>query len=373
MTSFGESSEFSLGIEEELQIVDPETGELVSRVDEFIGEVKHIESNLRKELFQSIIEIASDVCEDIDEARENVKRLRGELFDYCEDKGYELMASGTHPFANWDEQDITEGERYQEFVDKLRWTAKRELIFGQHVHIGVASKEEAIFCTNKIKKYLPHLLALSVNSPFWQGEETGLKSTRIRIFDNLPRTGLPKEFEDWKDYKKVENRLKKGGSIDDITMIWWDVRPRPDLGTIEIRISDLPTTLDESISIAAITQALTYRLSKIYKEEREDLYPKVDQEIIKENRWRALRDGLEGKFIKRENNEIKEVDVADEINNLLDQISTEISELGIKKEAKKIREMNNKRYTGAKRQLEINERTNDLSEVVKELIELTQP
>ncbi|PTD94048.1 carboxylate-amine ligase [archaeon SCG-AAA382B04] len=373
MTEFGESEPFSIGIEEEFQIVDTENWGLRSRADEMLSKVESIKDNLRTELFQSVLEIATDVCEDIEEAEQNVTKLRNELFDYCEEKGYKLAASGTHPFARWDEQDVTEKKRYKKVLEDLRWTGKRELIFGQHVHVGVESKEKAIYVTNVIKNFLPHILALSTNSPFWQGEETGLKSTRIRIFDSLPRTGLPMHFESWGEYKNVEQRLIEGGSIEDVTMIWWDVRPRADLGTIEVRIADLPTKVEESIAIAALTQALVYKITKIYENDNMNLPFKLDQESIKENRWRALRDGLDGSFIKREGGEAFEIDIQNEIVEMLDFIEEPVEELGIEKEIDKIKNMAKERYTGADRQKEIYEKNNDLKEVVKELSELTKP
>lgn len=373
MTEFGNSKPYSVGIEEEFQIVDSENWGLKSRADEMLNKAETIEDNLRTELFQSVLEIATDVCDDIDEAKRNVTNLRNKLFDYCEEKGYELAASGTHPFAKWEEQDVTKEERYEEVIEDLRWTGKRELIFGQHVHIGVETKEKAIYVTNVIKNFLPHILALSTNSPFWQGEETGLKSTRIRIFDSLPRTGLPMHFEDWEHYKNVENRLIEGGSIDDVTMIWWDVRPRADLGTVEIRIADLPTTVEESIGLAALTQALVCKISTIYENENMELPFRLDQEIIKENRWRALRDGLDGTFIKREEGEAFEIDTQNEIMEMFEFIEEPVKELRIEDEIDILKEITNNRYTGADRQKEIYEETNDLKEVVKRISELTRP
>ncbi|WGI17915.1 carboxylate-amine ligase [Methanonatronarchaeum sp. AMET-Sl] len=373
MTKFGESEPYSIGIEEEFQIVDPDTWSLVSRADEMLECAEPIRDNLRTELFQSILEIATDVCSDIDEARGNIWKLRNKLSTFTKQKGYRLAASGTHPFGEWKDQDVTDQKRYKEVLEDLRWTGKRELIFGQHVHVGVNNKEEAIYITNTIKNFLPHILALSTNSPFWQKEETGLKSTRIRIFDSLPRTGLPMHFKGWNHYKKVENRLIKGGSIDDVTMIWWDVRPRADLGTVEIRIADLPTKIDESIALAALTQALVYKLSKVYQNQGDQLPYQLDQEIIKENRWRALRDGLEGTFIKRKNGEVYEIPIQKEIYKMLEFVDDAVQDLGLKKEIKLIEKNTKQKYTGADRQIKTYKETNSLAEVVKESSELTMP
>ncbi|RZN63413.1 carboxylate-amine ligase [Methanonatronarchaeum sp. AMET6-2] len=373
MTKFGESEPYSIGIEEEFQIVDPETWGLVSRADEMLERAEPIRDNLRTELFQSILEIATDVCHDIDEARENICRLRNKLSRFSREKGYRLAASGTHPFAQWKDQDVTDQDRYREVLEDLRWTGKRELIFGQHVHVGVQSKEEAIYITNTIKNFLPHLLALSTNSPFWQSEDTGLKSTRIRIFDSLPRTGLPTHFRGWSHYKEVEKRFIKGGSIDDVTMIWWDVRPRADLGTVEIRIADLPTKVDESIALAALTQALVYKLSLAYRNPGVEIPYQLDQEIIKENRWRALRDGLHGKFIKRKNGEVYEIPVQEEIKRMLEFTREATQELGLEKEIKTIRKIAREKYTGADRQLDTYRETQDLKQVVRQTSELTEP
>lgn len=377
MTQFGKTDPFTVGVEEEFQIIDPSTGELVSRIDEVLGRAEgDYEENIMSELFQAVVETATDICADVEELREEIIRLRGALFELMEDKGYTIAAAGTHPFAEWKEQDVTEKDRYQDLVDDLRWAAERELIFGQHVHVAVRNPSEAIFVTNWIRPFLPLLLALSTNSPFWRGENTGLKSTRIRIFDTLPRTGIPRTFQNYSDFLTTVEQLRKGGSIEDITKIWWDVRPRPDLGTVEVRIADLPSTVDESVALAAFTQALVVRLAQAH-EHGEAPPVEHDIEIIQENRWRALRDGMESRLIQREDGregEFGEIDVADAVQSAVDMVKEVVDELNIGEEMDTIRRIADTRRTGAERQIEIYEDSGeDFVPVVRDLVNRTHP
>lgn len=377
MTNFGQSEPFTVGVEEEFQIIDPGTGELVSRIDEVLGRAHgEYEENIKSELFQSVVETATDICADVGELRDEILRLRGGLFDIMADKGYTLAAAGTHPFAEWKEQDVTDKERYRGLVEDMRWAAERELIFGQHVHVAVQNPPQAIYVSNWIRPFLPLLLALSVNSPFWRGRLTGLKSTRIRIFDSLPRTGIHRTFEDFPDFLKTVQRLKDGGSIEDVTKIWWDVRPRPDLGTVEVRIADLPTSVEESMALAALTQALVVRLARAHDQGEPPLL-EHDLEIIQENRWRALRDGMEARLIQRESDEGKEfedVDVVDAVESTLDMLGDIPAEFGLEEEIKVIRRIAESRKTGAKRQIEVYEDNDeDFLPVVSDLVERTRP
>lgn len=377
MTQFGSTEPFTVGVEEEFQIIDPSTGKLVSRIDEVLGRAGgEYDENIKSELFQSVVETATDICADIVELRAEIIRLRTALFDLMEDKGYTIAAAGTHPFAEWKEQDVTDDDRYRDLLEDMRWAAERELIFGQHVHVAVDSPPEAIYVTNWIRPFLPLLLALSVNSPFWRGEQTGLKSTRIRIFDSLPRTGIPRTFNNFPDFLTTVDQLKEGGSIEDITKIWWDVRPRPDLGTVEVRIADLPTTVDESIALAAFTQALVVRLARAHARGESPLIHH-DLEIIQENRWRALRDGMNAHFIQREGDgegEFGEIHASEAVRSALGLVEEVTSELGVEKELDTIRKIASTCQTGAKRQVEIFEDADDqFLPVVRDLVERTRP
>jgi carboxylate-amine ligase len=374
MTEFGSSEPFTLGVEEEFQILDPQTGELVSRIDEVMGKAEPaIEENLQSELFQALVETTSDICADIDELREDVSRLRGALIDTMADKGYTIAAAGTHPFALWEEQDYTDRPRYDELIDDVQWPAKRELIFGQHTHVAVENAPQAIYVNNGLRPFLPILLALSSNSPFWRGVSTGLKSTRVRIFDALPRTGIPREFSSFADFQAALDTLAAGGSIEDVTKIWWDVRPRPDIGTVEVRIPDLPTTVDESIAVAALTQALVVRLARDFEQGEERPIQHIP-EVIDENRWRALRDGLEADLIRvGDDGEVETMSVESAVKDTLALVDDVVQDRGLKEEMATIEEIVQRGETGADRQLRIYEETGEFTEVMSDLVERTPP
>lgn len=377
-TAFGLSEPYTVGVEEEFQIVDPGTGDLVSRADEVLGKADpgRVE-NLKSEIFQSVIETATDVCADVDAVAEEMATLRGVLFDALEDRGYAIAAAGTHPFARWEDQDVTEQERYRELVEELRWVVKRELIFGQHVHVGLQSREQAIYVLNGIRPFLPLILALSVNSPFWRGDATGLLSTRLRIFDALPRTGLPRRFADWDDFEDTLTKLKAGGSIEDITKLWWDVRPRDDLGTVEVRIADLPTTVDESVALAAFTVAFVAALAR--RHDRGEPIPfDPEREVVEENRWRALRDGLDAEFIRWRvedpaEDEVEEVPCQAMFDYALELLEDTADELALTDRMDLLRRTVASGRSGADRQLELYEKTGTMAGVVRELVELTRP
>jgi carboxylate-amine ligase len=374
VTSFDETEGYTIGVEEEFQILDPKTGQLVSRIDEVLGKAgPDYQENIMSEIFQAVVETATDVAEDVDELREEITTLRQHLLDFMQDKGYTIAAAGTHPTAKWEDQDVTDKERYEDLVEEMRWAAKRELIFGQHVHVSVDNPPQAIFVNNCIRPFLPMILALSANSPFWQGRETGYRCSRVRIFDALPRTGVPRAFDDWADFEETLDKFKAAGSIEDITEIWWDVRPRGDLGTVELRIADLPTTIDESVALAAFTQALVARLCQAHDQGEA---PPIDHdtEVIEENRWRALRDGLDAELIQRtESGDIEEVHVRDAIRSALDMLGDVPQELGVKDEMSTIETLLETGETGADRQLRIYEEEEDFLPVIRDLVERTKP
>lgn len=374
MTEFGSTEPFTMGVEEELQILDPETGELVSRIDEVLGRAGDEDGeNIQTELFQSVVETASDICADVDEVREEVHRLRGKLLDHCEDRGYTIAAASTHPTALWREQDYTDKERYEELIEEVQWPAKRELIFGVHVHVAVEHPQQAIFVNNHFRPFLPLILAVSTNSPFWKGEATGLKATRPRIFDALPRSGVPRAFRDFADFKAAVDTFKAVGSIDDVTTIWWDIRPRPDLGTVEMRIPDIPTDAEETIALAGLTQAIVKRLADAWEHGEE---PPLEHniEVIHENRWRAMRDGIEADLIQiSEDGEPEAVPFADAIDSTFELLGDVPSELGLKDEMATIRDIVDRGETGAERQLRIYEETDDFLEVIRDIVDRTPP
>jgi carboxylate-amine ligase len=373
VTAFGETDPYTLGVEEEFQILDPEDFGLVSRADEILGKGTDYEENLRTELFQAVVETASDVCADVGEVREEVNRLRGGLADVLADKNYRIAAAGTHPFALWEDQDTTESERYEELIDEVGWPARRDLIFGLHVHVAVRNPGEAIYVNNALRPFLPLVLALSANSAFWQGERTGLRATRTRIFDAMPRTGMPHRFENWTSFIQTLERLKAVGSIEDVTKIWWDTRPRPDLGTVEVRIADLPTDPEVSVAIAALLQALVVRLSRAHHEGE---CPPVRHEadVIEENRWRAIKDGIQAEFIQYDNVEGTErLSVPKTLEATIEHLGDIPRELGVKDEISLLLERAQRGEAGAERQLEVYRETDDLSAVAEDLADRTVP
>ncbi len=296
----------TLGIEEEYMIIDPETRELTSYVQEMLnrGHVV-LGQNVKAEFMQSQIEVAGHVCQNIQEARADLIRLRRSISDIAAEHGKAIAAAATHPFSRWRDQVISEGERYSDLYTDMQDVARRLLIFGMHVHLGFGNSDEArgltIDIMNQIRYFLPHILALSTSSPFWHGRETGLKSYRCVIFESLPRTGIPPSFGSYEEYERYVGLLAKVGSLGkgvnpkDPTRIWWDVRPNPRIGTLEIRVADICTTVDEAICLTALIQALAAMLIKLRaKNQSWRLYR---GELIQENKWRAARYGVDGYLI----------------------------------------------------------------------------
>ncbi len=373
VTNFGSSNPFTVGVEEELQILDPETGDLVARIDEVLGKASdENDQRLQSELFQAVVETATPICEDIDEVREEVTDLRDRLVDHCEDRGYAIAAASTHPTAHWQDQAYTDKERYAELIETVQWPAKRELIFGVHVHVAVEHPQQAIFVNNHFRPFLPLILGLSTNSPFWKGEATGLKATRPRIFDALPRSGVPRAFQDFADYNAAVGTFKAVGSIDDVTTIWWDIRPRPDLGTVEMRIPDIPTEVDVTVALAGLTQAIVKRLADAWENgESPPLCHNV--EVIRENRWRAIRDGIDADLIQVEDGNVEAVPFKNAVDSMFSLLGDAPEELGLQHELQLLQDLVERGETGAERQLRIYEETDDFLPVIQDIVERTPP
>jgi glutamate---cysteine ligase / carboxylate-amine ligase len=298
--NFGRREPFTLGIEEELQLVDAETYELSSRIDEILDRTGE-DAQVKPELLQSVVEVATTPCRTVDEALEETRTLRARLRDAGAADGTLIAGAGTHPFSRYEHQQITERPRYRELLDEMRWVAERELIFGLHVHVGMATAGAAIGVANALRTRLPELLALSANSPFWQGRETGLDSTRLKLFDSFPRSGLPPAFASWDEFRALVERAARTNSFPDHTFIWWDLRPHPKLGTIEIRICDVQTRLASTGALAALVQALAATLAETL--ERDGRLLVEDATLVAENRWRAVRRGLDAELIWFERDE----------------------------------------------------------------------
>ena len=355
----------TIGLEEEYQIIDPETRELRSYITEMLQE-DHLElrEHLKAELHQSIVEIGTGVYQTPAEARAEVIRLRRALIGLAAKNGLRIAAAGTHPFSSWQTQEITPFDRYAGVKEDMAELAQRLLIFGTHVHIGIEDREFLIEAMNVSRYMLPHLLCLTASSPFWMGRTTGLHSYRSVVFRNFPRTGIPRVFESWSDFAHLQDTLIRTGSIPNGSKIWWDVRPNHTYPTIEFRLFDVCTRVDEVVCVAAILQAIIY---KIWKLRRDNMTFRVyPLDLIEENKWRAVRYGLDGQLIdfgKQEQFPARAL-----IRELIEWfIGDVIDELGSRKEveyAYRIMEQG----SSADRQLAIYRRTGDLRAVVDQLI-----
>jgi len=362
-----EAGLFTLGVEEEFQIVDPITRELKSHIQQILEDGKMIlAENVKAEMHQSVVEMGTDICLDVKDAREQVTRLRTNLAKLAIKNGLRIAASGTHPFSHWKDQKITEHPRYKVIVDDMQQVARANLIFGLHVHVGVEDREVAIHIMNSARYFLPHIFALSTNSPFWLGRNTGFKSYRSKVFDRFPRTGIPDFFNGVSEYDKYINLLIKTGCIDNAKKIWWDIRVHPVFKTLEFRVCDIPMRVDETISLTAVMQAIVVKLHKLIKQNLGfRLYRRA---LIAENKWRAARYGINGKLI--DFGKMEEVDFRILAGELLLFIDDVVDELGSREEINyihKILEMG----TGADRQLAVWEQSHDTKNVVDYIIEET--
>jgi carboxylate-amine ligase len=290
--------QFTLGIEEEFQIVHAETRELRSYVSQLLEEGRQnalLRERVRPEMHQSVVETGTGICRDIKQARAEVTELRGSLRDLAKKEGLRIVAAGTHPFSDWKKQDITDGDRYKGIVEDLQDVARANLIFGLHVHVGLKDKEVAMALANQVRYFLPHILALSTSSPFWLGRSTGLKSIRSEIFKRFPRTGIPGRWDSYQQFQAYVDLLVKTGCIDNAKKIWWDVRAHPFFDTVEIRICDMTTRIDDTVAMAALIQAVMGKLYLLYR--RNLGFREYSRELIEENKWRAVRYGLDGQLI----------------------------------------------------------------------------
>ncbi len=360
---------FTMGIEEEFQTIDPETRDLRSHIHaEIISKSKkQLQERVKPEMHQSVVEVGTGICKNIKEAKAEVFELRRHMVDLAYENGLRLAAAGTHPFAAWHRQDIFPDKRYETIVQDMQQVARANLIFGLHVHIGIEDKEATIHLMNAARYFLPHILALSVNSPFWMGRNTGLHSYRCKVFDKFPRTNIPDYFQSYGEYESFINLLIKTNCIDNAKKIWWDMRPHPFFGTLEFRICDIPMRADETIALAALMQAVIVKLYRLYASNMGfRLYRRA---LIMENKWRALRYGIRGNLI--DFGRQVEMPAVDLIYELLQFVDDVVDELDSREEISyvhKILEMG----TGAERQLRVFEQTQDLKAVVDYMIQETK-
>ncbi|MEO8449546.1 MAG: carboxylate-amine ligase [Gemmatimonadota bacterium] len=357
----------TLGIEEEYQIIDPETGELRSYITEILKEDSVILGEVKPELHQSMVEVGTKVCRTPAEARGELIRLRRLVMDLAAKNGLRVAAAASHPFSSWLEQEITPLERYLGVREDLQELAQRLLIFGTHVHIGIEDREFVIDALNASRYMLPHVLALSTSSPFWLGRKTGLKSYRSIVFRSFPRTGIPRSLGSWNEFENIINTLVATGSIPNASKIWWDVRPSWNYPTLEFRICDVCTRVDEAVCIGALFQAIVY---KVWKLRRDNLsWRPYASALIEENKWRACRYGLDGKLI--DFGKEREFPARDLIRELIEWfIGDVVDELGSRKEVEYAFKILAE-GTSADRQLATYERTGSLKAVVDQLIEET--
>jgi carboxylate-amine ligase len=359
---------FTLGIEEEFQIVDPETGKLVSHMQQIVDSGKSfLKEQIKPEMHQSVVEVGTNVCKNIDEARAEVIKLRSNLAALAKQNGYRIAAAGTHPFTHWNDVQITDSPRYKKIVNEMQEAARANLIFGLHVHVGVESREIGIQIMNAVRYFLPHIFALSTNSPFWLGRNTGYKSYRVKVFDKFPRTGIPDYYNTVGEFDDYVNLLIKTNCIDDGKKIWYDVRLHPYFNTLEFRICDIPMRIDETICLAAIMQAVVV---KLYRLLRMNLGFRIYRRaLINENKWRAARYGIEGKLIDFGKQE--EVDYKILVMELLAFINDVVDDLGSRDEVNYVMKIL-QNGTGADRQLAHWDGTREgLKEVVDYIIEET--
>src|SRR5213080_2271511 len=355
---------FTLGIEEEFAIIDPETRELRSHIQEILEDGKvTLKEQIKPEMHQSVVELGTEICRDIDDARMHVTELRSRLAALAARSKLKIASVGTHPFSHWRDQLITQGERYQEIVRDMQLLARANLIFGLHVHVGILDRQSAIHVMNQARYFLTHIYALSANPPLWVRQDTGLKGYRLKVFERFPRTGIPDAFESLSEYEDYCKLLVKTGCVDNAKKIWWDIRLHPFFDTLEMRVCDAQSRVDDTLAIAALIQAV---IAKLHKLLRQNITFRVyRRRLLDENRWRASRYGIDGKLI--DFGKETEVDARSLLNELLEFVSTEVNELGSEKEMAHIERIM-REGTGVDRQLGVWERTRNIKAVVDHIV-----
>jgi carboxylate-amine ligase len=358
---------FTIGIEEEFQVIDPETRQLRSHMHQIVEGGKVIlKEQVKAEMHQSVVEVGTNICKNIKEAKAEVIYLRKMVAELAKQQGLVIAASGTHPFSLWKDQLITATPRYHEIVNEMHAAARSNLIFGLHVHVGIENREQGIKLMNSARYFLPHIFALSTNSPFWEGRNTGFKSYRVKVFDKFPRTGIPDYFSSAEEYDRYISLLVKTKCIDNGKKIWYDIRLHPFFNTVEFRICDVPMRVEETIALAALMQAIIAKLVKLMEQNLD--FRQYGRSLIMENRWRAARYGIEGKLI--DFGKEKEVPVDELTMELLEFVDDVVDELGSREEINYIRHII-KEGTGAERQLKVFNETNDLKAVVDYIVKET--
>jgi len=369
--AFGKSDPYTLGVEEEYMLLDPGTFDLVQHIDTVLAAMAghELETRVNPELMQSTLEIATPVCRSASDVDAELRKLRSYVTSVAHEKGLRVGSAGTHPFSLFERQRITARDRYRNLVDQLQYVARRELIFGMHVHVAVDEPEKAIQVVNGLLPHLSSLLALSASSPFWRGEPTGLSSSRQMVFAAFPRSGPPPRFDDYAEYAEVVGQLEKTGCIADYTHIWWDVRLHPRLGTVEIRICDAVTRVEDAVALTAFCQAVVKHLCDLYESGKE--IPSYHRMLTTENKWLAARYGLEAPVMDLATGRRNRVPVAQLIRRTLRDIEPHARKLGSERELQGIRDIL-ARGNGSDRQLRVFNANRDIVEVVSEISAATE-
>jgi carboxylate-amine ligase len=369
--SFGKGDPYTLGVEEEYMLLDPETWDLVQHIDSVLAAVEHGEhvARINAELMQSVLEVTTPVCRTASDVMGSLQQLRGYVAEVAREQGCRFGSAGTHPFSLFERQRITARDRYRNLVDQLQYVARRELIFGMHMHVAVDDPEKAIQVMNGLLLHLPQMLALSASSPFWRGEPTGLSSSRQMVFAAFPRSGPPPRFRDYADYAEVVGQLERTGCIADYTHIWWDIRPHPRLGTIEMRVCDAVTRLEDVVAITAYFQALVKLFCELHDAGKE--IPSWHRLLTTENKWLAARYGLEAPVMDLATGRRNRVPVAQLVRRTLRDLEPHARELGSERELEGVREILS-RGNGSDRQLRVWNANRDIVEVVREIAAATE-
>ena len=369
--NFGAGDPYTLGVEEEYQLLDAESFDLVQHIETMLAAVTghELEARINAELMQSVLEITTPVCRNAGDVMRWLTRLRGYVTGVAAERGMRVGSAGTHPFSLFERQRITAKDRYQALIDQMQYIARRELIFGMHVHVAVDDPEKAIQVVNGLLPHLAPLLALSASSPFWRGEPTGLASSRQMVFSAFPRSGPPPRFRDYADYAEVVGQLERSGCIADYTHIWWDIRLHPRLGTIEIRICDAVTRVEDAVAIAAYCQALVKQLCERYDEGEE--IPSYHRILTSENKWLAARYGLEAPIMDLASASRNRIPVARLIRRTVRELRPHAADLGSERELEGVLEIL-ARGSSADRQLRIYSANRDIVEVAHAIADATE-
>jgi carboxylate-amine ligase len=355
---------FTIGVEEELMIVDGETMDLVNAIEALLQDAPV--GAIKPELMESVLEVSTDPCANTREAEQQLRALRRQVRETAAGKGLAIGSAGTHPFAMWEDQRIVARSRYRDLISALRFVARQELIFGMHVHVGLDDPDKAIHVANGMRVHVPVLTALSANSPFWRADPTGLQSTRTPIFRAFPRVGIPPKYDGWDDYARRIDFMVRAETIEDYTWLWYDVRPHPQFGTVEIRAMDSQTRIEHTVGLAALVQAMVKELAEDY--DAGGQLTDHPWEMLDENKWIASRHGLEAELVDLPSSD--RVATKELVRRLLDRLRGHAEDLGSADALEGIEDLL-ARGNGASRQLIVWEANHDLREVVAEIVEAT--